>query len=54
MFKKKWYPPKRPANYRPDFAGYEREKQAWIAHHPKCTGQEFVEAMREIAQRCGI
>ena len=54
MFKKKWYPPKRPVNYRPRFADYEREKQAWIAHHPKATGQEYVEAMREIAQRCGI
>lgn len=54
MFKKKWYPPKRPANYRPRFDEYEREKQAWIAQHPKATGQEYVEAMREIAQRCGI
>jgi hypothetical protein len=54
MFKKKWYPPKQQGKYRPDFAGYEREKQAWIAHHPKATAQEYVEAMREIAARCRI
>ena len=54
MFKKKWFPPKRPANYRPDYKQYEFEKEAWIAHHPKSTGEEYVAAMREIAQRCGI
>ena len=54
MFKKKWYPPKRPANYRPDFRRYETEKYQWIAQHPTATATEYVEAMREIAIRCGI
>lgn len=55
MFKKKrHYPPKRPTNYRPDYRRYETEKYQWIAHHPKCTPEEYVEAMREIAARCGI
>lgn len=53
-FKRRYIPAARPKNYRPDFAGYEREKQNWIAHHPKATGEEYVEAMREIAARCGI
>ena len=55
MFKKKRYrPPARPRNYRPDFRRYEIEKQAWIAHHPLSTGADYINAMREIAERCGI
>ncbi len=42
-----------PAN-RPGFRRYETEKQQWIAQHPKATGAEYVEAMREIASRCRI
>ena len=55
MFKKARYIPKaRPRNYRPDYRRYDQEKAAWLAHHPKASGAEYVEAMREIAQRCGI
>ena len=55
MFRKRRYiPTARPRNYRPDFQRYETEKYQWIAHHPRATGQEYVEAMREIAIRCGI
>lgn len=55
MFKKKrHYPPKRPANYRPDFRRYETEKYQWIANHPNATGDEYVEFIRDLAQRCGI
>ena len=54
MWKKKWYPPKRNTSYKPRFEEYEREKQAWIAHHPKASGEEYIKAMREIAEQCGI
>jgi hypothetical protein len=56
MRKKKSGFRRRPAagQYRPDFRRYEAEKNAWIVHHPKATGEEYIEAMREIAQRCGI
>lgn len=52
----KWYPRavKGGIKYNPDFARYEAEKYAWIAHHPNATGEEYVEAMRALAQRCGI
>ena len=42
------------AKYRPDFKRYEFEKFTWIAHHPRASGSEYIEAMREIATRCGI
>ena len=54
QWRQRYRPPQRPENYNPRFTDYEREKQTWIAHHPDATGQEYVEAMREIAQRCGI
>ena len=40
--------------YTPDFARYEREKNAWIETHPRATPEQYTEAMRAIAQRCGI
>lgn len=55
MFGKRRYIPKaRPRNYRPRFEEYEREKQNWLAHHPNATANEYVEAMRAIAEKCGI
>lgn len=55
MFRKNRYIPKaRPRNYNPNYQRYETEKQNWIEHHPHATAQEYIEAMREIAQRCGI
>lgn len=40
--------------YRPDFARYEREKQAWIAANPGATPAQYQEAIAHIAFRCGI
>jgi len=33
---------------------YERMKAEWIAQHPNATPAEYAQAMREIAQRCGV
>jgi len=54
VFKKKWYPPERPANYRPDFHSYETLKQAWLEQHPRSTPEEYQTAMRQIAWMCKI
>jgi hypothetical protein len=58
MRKNRWKAnrPRVPAlgTYNPRFDDYEREKQNWLAHHPKASGQEYMEAMRRIAQECGI
>jgi len=40
--------------YKPDFARYEREKKAWQQANPKATPHEYQNAIRAIAQRCGI
>jgi len=53
-YPRRYIPRKPPSNYRPQFAQYEFEKRAWLAHHPKATGEEYQQAMREIAQRCKI
>lgn len=53
-YKRRYIPKAKNTTYRPRFEQYAQEKQAWIAHHPKATGEEYVEAMREIAARCGI
>ena len=55
MHKKNRYIPRaRPRNYRPDFKRYEAEKQNWIAQHPRATAEDYIEAMRALAARCGI
>lgn len=33
---------------------YELEKQAWAERHPEATHQEYEQAIREIAKRCGV
>lgn len=33
---------------------YELEKQAWSERHPDATHQEYEQAIREIAKRCGV
>lgn len=40
--------------YRPRFAEYERLKYEWISAHPAATPTEYQDAMRELAQKCGI
>lgn len=40
--------------YKPRFADYEQLKRAWVAANPNATREEYQQAMREIAQRCGI
>jgi hypothetical protein len=47
-------PHQRAQKYRPDFRRYEIEKHTWIAHHPAATADEYLQAMRDIAERCGI
>ena len=54
MWKKKWYPAKRPANYKPDFKQYEFEKAVWAQNHRRASAEEYREAMRELAHRCRI
>lgn len=51
------YIPK-PSNttYKPDFHRYEVLKQLWLSNnrHRPYTSDEYQEAVREIARRCGI
>ena len=55
MFKKKrHYPPKRPANYRPEFHRYEDLKRAWMEKNPAASPEEYQVAMRQIAWMCRI
>lgn len=35
-------------------ARYEAGKQAWIASHPDSTPEQYTQAMRALAQRCGV
>ncbi len=47
-------PPKWLKTYRPDFAEYERRKADYKARNPDATPEEYQQAMRKIAQECGI
>lgn len=51
---RRYIPKPGPVNYHPDFAGYEREKYAWVESHPDSTPEEYQMAMRAIAEKCGI
>lgn len=33
---------------------YESEKRAWIAQHPEASSEDYEQAMRRIAERCGV
>lgn len=33
---------------------YEQMKREWVDSHPEATGQEYAQAMREIAEKAGI
>lgn len=44
----------RPVQYRPNFKLYEAEKATWVRRHPDSTPAQYQEAMRVIAQKCGI
>ena len=33
---------------------YERRKAAWTAEHPDSTPRQYEQAMREIANECGV
>jgi hypothetical protein len=45
---------KRPTGYRPDFHRYDREKQDYLERNPQATKEMIDQAMRVIAERCGI
>lgn len=51
---RRYIPKKRPINYHPDYAEYERLKLEWTMAHPESEPEEYQMAMREIAARCGI
>jgi len=40
--------------YMPNFARYEQEKREWIDAHPESTPEQYQEAIRVIAARCGV
>ncbi len=42
------------STYMPNFELYEQLKSKWVFEHPHSTPAEYQNAMREIAERCGI
>lgn len=40
--------------YNPDLARYESLKAAWQASNPQATHEQYQDAMRKLAQECGI
>lgn len=38
----------------PDWHCYESMKQDWLASHPNATHEEHQQAMRKIAEECGV
>lgn len=38
----------------PDWHRYEAMKQGWLAAHPNATYEEHQQAMRKIAEECGV
>ena len=53
-YRTRYIPKPKNTTYKPKFEQYNFEKQAWIAHHPKATGEEYVAFIRDLAVRCGI
>ena len=37
-----------------NYARYEAEKRMWASSHPHATSQEYEQAMRAIANACGV
>lgn len=37
-----------------NYARYEAEKRTWASSHPQVTSQEYEQAMRAIADACGV
>lgn len=39
---------------RANWREYEHRKRQWLLDHPQCTPDEYTQAMRRIAQQCGV